>query len=329
VLTDSLSWHWIFLVNVPIGVVVCVLCLRLLPAEHGPLATGRVDVPGALTVTASLMVAVYAIVNGNDKGWTSVQTLGLLALAAALLALFLVIESRVSAPLMPLRLFRLRNVATANVVGVLWAAAMFAWFFLVALYLQLVLGYSPLEVGLAFLPSTLIMGAFSVGLSARLVMRFGIKIPLSVGLGLASIGLLLFVRAPVDGSYVRDVLPSMVLLGFGAGMAFNPVLLAAMNDVDQAEAGLASGVVNTAFMMGGALGLAILASIAQSRTDSLRAAGDSVLEALTGGYHLAFLVGAIFAIAAAVIGAVFLQSAAVVPAHGADAEQAEYASAAQ
>jgi EmrB/QacA subfamily drug resistance transporter len=327
ILTDALSWHWIFLVNVPIGVVVCMLCLRLLPAEHGPKATGRVDVPGALTVTASLMVAVYAIVNGNDKGWTSLQTLGLLALAAALLALFLLIESRVSAPLMPLRLFRLRNVATANVVGVLWAAAMFAWFFLVALYLQLVLGYSPLEVGLAFLPSTLIMGTFSLGLSAKLVMRFGIKIPLAVGLGLASIGLLLFVRAPVDGSYVRDVLPSMVLLGFGAGMAFNPVLLAAMNDVDQAEAGLASGVVNTAFMMGGALGLAILASLAESRTDSLRAAGDSALDALTGGYHLAFLVGAIFAVAAAVIGTALLHSASVVPAHGGEAEQAELAGA--
>jgi hypothetical protein len=271
------------------------------------------------------MVAVYAIVNGNDKGWTSVQTLGLLALAAALMVAFLVIESRVSAPLMPLRLFRLRNVATANVVGVLWAAAMFAWFFLVALYLQLVLGYSPLEVGLAFLPSTLIMGTFSLGLSARLVMRFGIKIPLAVGLGLASIGLLLFVRAPVDGTYLRDVLPSMILLGFGAGMAFNPVLLAAMNDVDQAEAGLASGVVNTAFMMGGALGLAILASLAQSRTDSLRASGDSVLEALTGGYHLAFLVGAIFAMTAAVIGVALLQSASVVPEHGGAAEQPELA----
>ena len=182
------------------------------------------------------------------------------------------------------------------------------------------LGYSPLEVGLAFLPSTLIMGAFSIGLSARLVMRYGIRRPLGVGLGLASIGLLLFVRAPVDGNYLTDVLPSMILLGFGAGMAFNPMLLAAMGDVDQSEAGLASGVVNTAFMMGGALGLAILASIAASRSDSLRASGDGPLDALLGGYHLAFLVGAIFAIAAATIGATLLRESAPAPAHG-DAPQ--------
>jgi len=324
VLTDSLSWHWIFLVNVPIGVVVCLLCLRLLPAT--PVATGhggRVDVPGALTVTAALMVATYAIVNGNDNGWTSFETLGLLALAAALLALFITIEARVSAPLVPLRLFGLHNLRTANIIGVLWAAAMFAWFFMAALYLQLVLGYSPLEVGLAFLPSTLIMGAFSIGLSARLVMRYGIRRPLGVGLGLASIGLLLFVRAPVDGNYLTDVLPSMILLGFGAGMAFNPMLLAAMGDVDQSEAGLASGVVNTAFMMGGALGLAILASIAASRSDSLRASGDGALDALLGGYHLAFLVGAIFAVAAATIGATLLREPAPAPAHGVAAERAE------
>jgi EmrB/QacA subfamily drug resistance transporter len=308
-LTDSLSWHWIFLVNVPIGVVVCALCLRLLPAARDAVPGGqRLDVAGAVTVTASLMIAVYAIVNGNEKGWTSAQTLGLLAVAVVLLAAFVAIEARASAPLMPLRLFRLRNVATANIVGVLWAAAMFAWFFLAALYLQLVLGYSPLEVGLAFLPSTVIMGIFSLGVSAKLVMRFGIRPPLATGLGLAAIGLLLFARAPVDGQYVVDVLPSMILLGFGAGMAFNPMLLAAMNDVEPTESGLASGLVNTAFMMGGALGLAILASLAASRTNSLRDSGDDALSALTGGYHAAFLVGALFAIAAAAIGTTFLRA---------------------
>src|SRR3989441_2092096 len=196
---------------------------------------------------------------------------------------------------MPLSLFRLRNLATANVVGVLWAAAMFAWFFLSAQYLQFVLGYSPLRVGLAFLPANLIMGAFSIGLSAKLVMRFGIRAPLATGLLLAALGLALFVRAPVDGSFVVDVLPSMILLGFGAGMAFNPVLLAAMSDVEPTESGLASGVVNTAFMMGGALGLAVLASLAASRTDSLLAAGHGPHAALTGGYHTAFLAGALFA----------------------------------
>jgi MFS family permease len=254
------------------------------------------------------MLAVYAIVNGNDKGWTSTQTVGLLALAAALLVVFLVIESRVSAPLMPLSLFKLRNVATANVVGVLWAAAMFAWFFLSALYLQLVLGYTPLQVGLGFLPTNLIMGALSVGISAKLVMRYGVRPPLGVGLTLAAAGLVLFAHAPVDGSYVVDVLPPMILLGIGAGIAFNPLLLAAMSDVAPQESGLASGVVNTAFMMGGALGLATLASIAASRTDSLRAGGESAVAALNGGYHAAFLVGAAFALGAALVSTVFFRT---------------------
>jgi hypothetical protein len=270
-------------------------------------AKGRLDVAGAIAVTASLMLAVYAIVNGNQYHWTSARTLGLLAAAVVLLAAFVAIEARVQAPLMPLRILRLRNIAVANVVGILWAAAMFAWFFLSALYLQLVLGYSPLKVGPAFLPANLIMGAFSIGLSAKLVMRFGIRKPLATGLLIAAAGLALFVRAPVDGSFWVDVLPSMILLGIGAGMAFNPVLLAAMNDVEPAEAGLASGVVNTAFMMGGALGLAVLASVAASRTSSLRDGGHSELSALTGGYHVAFVVGAIFAVAAATIGAVLLR----------------------
>ena len=301
VLTDALDWHWIFLVNVPVGIAVFALTLALLPASGG-MVRGRLDIAGAVTVTAASMVAVYAIVNGNDVGWTTGRTLGLLGIAAALMALFLWIESRSSAPLVPLRLFRLRNLATANVVGILWSAAMFAWFFLSALYLQLVLGYSPMQVGLAFLPGNLIMGALSLGLSAKLVMRYGIRLPLVAGLGTAAVGLLLFARAPVDGSFVVDVLPGMVLLGIGAGIAFNPVLLAAMSDVQPEEAGLASGVVNTSFMMGGALGLAVLASIAASRTDSLRASGSSALEALNGGYQLAFLAGALFAALAATVG---------------------------
>ena len=306
ILTDSLDWHWIFLVNFPIGIAVVALSLKLLPAARIEGAAVKLDVAGAITVTSALMLAVYAIVNGNQNGWTSAQTLGMLGAAAVLLAVFLVIESRVESPLMPLRLFRLRNLATANVVGILWAAAMFAWFFLAALYMQLVLGYTPLEVGLAFLPANLIMGVFSLGLSAKLVMRFGIRAPLAVGLVLAAAGMVLFVRAPVDGSFIVDVLPSMMLLGLGAGTAFNPVLLAAMSDVDQSEAGLASGVVNTSFMMGGAVGLAVLASLAQSRTESLRASGDGVLTALTGGYHAAFLLGAVFALAAAALGAFLL-----------------------
>jgi EmrB/QacA subfamily drug resistance transporter len=316
ILTDAFAWNWIFLVNVPIGVAVVIFSLVVLPGGRGFAPSTRLDVAGAVTVTASLMVAVYAIVNGNEVGWGTARTLGLLVLAGALLGLFLVIESRVAAPLVPLRLFRLRNLSVSNVVGILWAAAMFAWFFLSALYLQLVLGYSPLEVGLAFLPGNLIMAVFSLGLSARIVMKFGIRAPLGVGLGLAALGLLLFARAPVDGTFLVDVLPSMILLGIGAGMAFNPVLLAAMGDVPQEEAGLASGVVNTAFMMGGALGLAVLASLAASRTDSLTASGSGELEALAGGYHAAFLVGALFAGAAAAIGVLLLRPAAAPAMHG-------------
>jgi EmrB/QacA subfamily drug resistance transporter len=306
-LTDALDWHWIFLVNLPIGVAVYALSRVLLPGGRAETAGGRLDVAGAVTVTGALMLAVYAIVNGNEAGWTSGRTLGLLGGAAALLTLFVAIESRVASPLVPLSLLRLRNVATANVVGVLWAAAMFAWFFLSALYLQLVLGYSALEVGLAFLPTTLIMGAFSLGLSARLVMRFGTRGPLAAGLALTAAGLALFARAPVDGSFATDVLPSMILLGFGAGVSFNPLLLAAMSDVAPEDSGLASGVVNTSFMMGGALGLAVLASLAASRTESLAGSGNGALEALNGGYQLAFVAGALFAAVAAVAVAAFLR----------------------
>jgi EmrB/QacA subfamily drug resistance transporter len=315
VLTDLLSWNWIFLVNIPIGAAVVAVSVALLPGERGPAHGGRLDIAGAVTVTASLMLAVYAIVNGNETGWTSGETIGLLAAAAALLALFVVIEARTPSPLMPLGLFRFRNLATANAVGVLMAGGMFAAFFLSALYLQLVLGYTPLEVGLAYLPSTVVWGAVSYGLSDKLVMRFGIKPPLVVGLTFMAIGILLFARAPVDGNFAVDVLPAMLLQGFGAGIAFNPILLAAMGDVAPQEAGLASGIVNTAFMMGGAVGLAILASVADARTDNLLASGDGRVAALTGGYHAGFLLGAIFTVAATVLGAAVLRAAAA-PAHG-------------
>ena len=305
-LTGALSWHWIFLVNLPIGIAVYGLCLALLPDVSGEAAGKRLDIGGAVTVTAALILAVYAVVNGNEAGWTSTRTLALLGSSAVLFALFLAIETRVAHPLVPLRLFRRRNVATANVIGVLWAAAMFAWFFISALYLQLVLGFSPMQVGLAFLPANLIMAAFSLGLSAQLVMRFGNRGPLALGLLLAAAGLALFARAPVDGSFWLDVLPGMTLLGLGAGMALNPLLLAAMSDVDPAESGLASGVVNTAFMMGGALGLAVLASLAAARSGGLSSAGAPALAALNAGYQLAFLIGAGFAAAAAVLGAVLL-----------------------
>ena len=308
-LTDALSWHWVFLVNIPIGVAVYALTVILLRESRAPAGTARLDVGGAVTVTASLMLAVYAVVNGNEVGWTSAQTLTLLGAAAGLLALFLALETWVRDPLMPLRLFRLRSVATANVVGILWSAAMFAWFFVSALYLQLVLGYSAMQVGLAFLPANLIMAAFSLGLSAKMVMRFGIRVPLAAGLALTAAGLALFALSPVDGSFALHVLPGMALLGIGCGMAMNPVLLAAMSDVPQSESGLASGVVNTAFMMGGALGLAVLASLAAARTDRLLALGADSLAALNGGYHIAFAIGAAFAAAASLASAALLRAA--------------------
>jgi len=283
VLTSALGWHWIFLVNLPIGALVCALCFALLAPDTVPAQKRRLDVAGALTVTASSMLAIYAIVNSS---WA------LLVVAAGLFGAFLAIESRIGDPLMPLRLFRIRSIAVANVIGVLWAAAMFAWFFISALYMQLVLGYTPMQIGLAFLPANLIMAVFSIGLSAKLVMRFGLKLPIAAGMLLTAAGLGLLALAPSGGGFVLHVLPGMLLLGVGCGMALNPVMLAAMSDVDPSESGLASGVVNTSFMVGGALGLAALASLAEARV-----------------YHAAFAAGALFAALAAGI-SFFLDSRA-------------------
>jgi EmrB/QacA subfamily drug resistance transporter len=307
-LTTALNWHWIFLVNLPIGLLVYLASARLLPRDPARASAVRLDVGGALTVTVSTMLAVYAIVNGHQLGWTSALTLTLLGTSLALFAIFLLIEVRVREPLMPLGLFRLRNVATANAAAVLWAASMFAWFFISALYLQLVLGYNAMQVGLSFLPANLIMAAFSLGLSAKIVMRFGWRRPLAVGLLLAATGLALFARAPLAGTFWIDVFPGMALLGLGCGIALNPLLLAAMSDVAPHESGLASGIVNTAFMLGGALGLAVLASFAAMRTQAHLDAGIEATAALNGGYHLAFLMGGLSAAAAALIGAAFMRT---------------------
>jgi EmrB/QacA subfamily drug resistance transporter len=318
-LTTTLNWHWIFLVNIPVGLLVYVASARLLPRDPARAAAVRLDFGGAATVTLSTMLAVYAIVNGQHLGWTSMRTLGLLGIAAVLFAGFLVIESRVREPLVPLALFRLRNVATANVAAVLWAASMFAWFFISALYLQLVLGYNAMQVGLSFLPANLIMAAFSLGLSAKIVMRFGWRAPLAIGLLVAAAGLTWFARAPLAGGFWIDVFPGMALLGLGCGVAFNPLLLAAMSDVTPSESGLASGIVNTAFMLGGALGLAVLASFAASRTQAQLIAGADSLAALNGGYQLAFLLGGACAALAAIIGAVFMRTRAANPSAAAGA----------
>jgi EmrB/QacA subfamily drug resistance transporter len=315
-LTGALDWHWNFLVNIPIGIIVFLLCTSLLPRFPGADTSWKhLDILGAITITGSLMLAVYAIVGGNTAGWLSGLTLSIFAVAAALFGLFLYIERHVQHPLVPLSIFRLGNVSIVSIIGILWSAAMFSWFFLSALYMQIILGYTPLQVGLAFLPSNLIMAAFSLGLSAKIVMRFGTKPPLTIGMFFIATGLLLFAFAPANGTFLLHVLPGMLFLGIGAGMAFNPVLLAGTSDIPQDESGLASGVLNTAFMMGGSLGLAILASLAAFKTASL--AGADQMAALLSGYHLAFLVGAIFALGAATLGYFYLRNVA-----GAESKQA-------
>lgn len=306
ILTEQFGWNSIFLVNVPIGIAVAIATFALVPKTPGH-AVGRLDVPGAVTVTAALITAVFAVMGSTEHGWAAPRTLGLLVGAVALLALFVAIEKRASNPLVPLDIFRIPSVSITNTIAVLWAGAMFAWFFLSALYMQLVLGLSALQVGIAFLPANLIMALFSVGLSAKLVNRFGIRKPLVLGLLLATSGLVLFSFAPTDGSVYVHVVPGMTLLGIGAGMAFNPMLLSAMGDVTPDRTGLASGLMNTSFMMGGALGLAVLASLAAARTQALAANGAADLAALNGGYHVAFLAGATFAAVAATLGAVALR----------------------
>lgn len=302
-ITGIFNWHWIFLINIPIGLAVFAACFYLLPAGEKK-GHVRLDIAGAFTITLSLMLATYAIIDGNSAGWLSAQTLGLAAASIVSLIAFLRIESRHAFPLVPLSVFKERNVVVVSIIGIFWSVAMFAWFFLCALYLQLVLGYTPLQVGLTFLPANLIMAVFSLGLSAKMVMHWGTLRPMAVGMACIAIGLLFFALAPASGSVMGYIMPGMLLMGLGAGMAFNPVLLAGMDGIPENEAGLVSGVLNTAFMMGGALGLAILASVAAFHTEKLLATGVSNTDALLGGYHMAFVLGAIFAAAAA--GAAFL-----------------------
>ena len=315
IITNSLSWHWVFLVNLPVGALVYGLCLWLIPAPRavvGKLREGRLDVLGAVTVTTSLVLAVYAVINGNDVGWVSAQSTGMLSAAVVLMALFLLIESRVRAPLVPLGLFRSRALLIANIAAVLWAAATFAWGFMGTFYLQRVLGHNAMQVAIAFLPANVVSAVVALGFSAKIVNRFGIRAPFAAGVLLGALGLALFAGAPVNGNVLRDVLPGMTLLGIGSGIAFNPLLLAAMSGVEPKDSGLASGLLGTSFMMGGSLGLAVLASAAAAWTQRLSNSGAEPLVALNGGYHLAFAMGALLAAAAAVMGGVLL------PAQGAD-----------
>jgi EmrB/QacA subfamily drug resistance transporter len=298
VLTETLNWHWIFFVNLPIGAATAVLATRLLDADPGIGLRRGADVPGAALITGSLMLAVYTIVEAAERGWTSLHTLGLGAVAVAMLVGFVVREAHAGTPLVPLRIFRSRNVTGANVVQVLMVAGLFGMFFLGALYLQRVQAYEPLEVGLAFLPVAVLIGGVSLGVAPRLMTRFGQRRTLIPGLVLVALALGLFARAPVDAVYVTDVLPSMVLLGLGAGLCFPALMTLAMSGATRSDAGLASGLVNTTQQVGGALGLAVLATLSTTRTDGRLAAGASEAAALTDGYRLAFVIGTALIVAA-------------------------------
>jgi EmrB/QacA subfamily drug resistance transporter len=292
ILTEALNWHWIFFVNLPIGVATAILARRLLVRDEGIGLERGADVPGALLIVSSLMLAVYTIVETENHGWGSARTLVLGAVAVALLVGFVVRESRAAHPLIPLRIFRSRTVTGANLVQALAVGGLFGMFFLGALYMQRVLGYGAIDVGLAFLPVAVLIGIFSVGITARLIVRFGARATLLPGLVSIAGGLVLISRAPVDASYVTDLLPAMILMGVGGGLFFAALMTLAMSAATQADSGLASGLVNTTQQVGGALGLAVLATLSASRSDTLRESGDSVATSLTGGYHLAFEIGA-------------------------------------
>jgi EmrB/QacA subfamily drug resistance transporter len=298
VITQAVNWHWIFFVNLPIGVATAFLAVRFVERDRGIGLRGGADVLGAVLVTGALMLGVYTIVKAQDYGWASAHTLGLGAVAVLLLAGFVARQARAENPLVPLRIFRSRNVTGANLVQMLMVAGLFGLFFLGSLYMQRVLGYSALEIGLGFLPVALLIGTFSLGLSARLNMRFGPRAVLIPALLLAALGLALFTQAPVGGSYVADLLPSMVLLGAGAGLAFPALMTLAMGGVAEHEAGLASGLVNTTQQVGGALGLAVLATLSATRSENLLHDGHSVASSLTSGYHLAWAIGAGLVVAA-------------------------------
>jgi EmrB/QacA subfamily drug resistance transporter len=324
VLTQGISWHWIFFVNLPIGVATALLAVRLVDRDEGIGLTQGADVLGAVLVTGALMLGVYTILEAGNYGWASGHTLVLGATALTLVAAFIAREGRTLTPLVPLRIFRSRNVSGANLVQMLMVAGLFAMFFLGVQYLQRVLGYDAVETGLAFLPVAVIIGALSLGFSARLNMRFGARATLLPGLALVVAGLVLFARAPVDGSYPIDILPVMVLLGIGAGLSFPSLATLAMSGATRSDSGLASGLINTSLQVGGALGLAVLTTLATTRTDSLLASSESSASALVGGYHLAFIIAAGLLLAAIGLALTVLQSGTLIEEEE-EATQAELA----
>ena len=307
ILTQVLNWHWIFFVNLPVGAATVIAALRVIERDRGAGYRAGADVPGALLITGAMMVGVFTIVDpASQQGWLAAKTLGLGAGSLALLGAFIVRQKTARHPLMPLRIFSSRAVTGANLVQVLGTAGMFGMFFLGSLYLRRILGYDPLQIGLAFLPVAVVMGALSVRYTDRLVMRFGARKLMFPGLGLIAAGLALFAMTPAGGTYLSYVFPVTLLIGTGAGLCFPALMTLAMSSATPQDAGLASGLVNTTAQVGGALGLAVLATVSASRTNTLIAHGRPVAVALTDGYHLAFwiafgLVVAAIAVAATVL----------------------------
>jgi MFS family permease len=314
VLTQTLDWHWIFFLNLPIGIATGLLAMRLLERDQGIGIEHGADLPGAALITSSLMLGVYTIVEpAARQGWTSTRTLGLGAASLLLLAGFVLREARAANPLVPLQIFRARNVSGANAVAALAVAGMFGMFFMGALYMQRVLGYDALQTGFAFLPVTIVMCIVSLRYAERLITRFGAKSTLVPGLVLSAAGLGLFTQAPLDGDYATTVLPVMLLLGLGGGLTFPALMTLAMSGATASDAGLASGLVNTMLQVGGALGLAVLATLAATRTEALAAGGAGPEEALLGGYHLAFVVAACLVGAAVAVAVLVLEQPAREP----------------
>jgi EmrB/QacA subfamily drug resistance transporter len=303
VLTQAGDWHLIFLLNVPIGLIAIALARPLLPGGRGVGLDEGVDIGGAITITVAPILAVYGILTASESGWSSPEVIGCLGLALVVLAAFVAIERRARNPIVPLRIFRSAAVSISNVVMVFMMVAFFGWFFFSPLYAQHILGYGALETGLTFLPATLTMGALSLGLAAKVVTRFGPKRPLVGGMLLFTVGLLVFARAPVNGAFVPDILVPMFLLGLSAGISFMPLFLIATAEVSPEDSGLVSGLISTSQMIGGALGLALLAGLAAAQATSMASSGVPQLEAINDGYHAAFVLGAVLSLVTAVLAA--------------------------
>jgi EmrB/QacA subfamily drug resistance transporter len=311
ILTDGLGWEWVLWINVPIALAVAALTPMAVPETRSESATRHFDAAGAVSVTAGLSVLVFALVDATDAGWGSTQTLGLLALSAALIGAFVAIELRSDAPLMPFRIFRLRTLTGANIVGLLVGASLFSMFFFITLYMQQVLGYSAIKAGLSYLPLALTIIAASA-IASQLVTRIGFKPVLAAGMAFIAAGLVWFSQVSVDGGFATDILGPSLLAAAGLGFGFVTTTIAAVSGVREQESGLASGLINTSQQIGGALGLAVLATIANSRTDDLMASagGDpaALPNALAEGFQSAFLGGAAIAALGLVLTLVLIRS---------------------